>query len=152
MSAAPLFGKVVVFGVGLIGGSFALALKAAGQARRDRRFRAHALGTLNQALQLGIIDRVGFQRRAGGVDADLVLIATPVGKMPKSWPASPLCLGPGTVVTDAGSTKSDVVAAPRLHFGGRIGQFVPGASDRRRGKQRCAGRARRSLPATSKSC
>jgi prephenate dehydrogenase len=124
MSGAPLFGKVVVFGVGLIGGSFALALKAAGQAGEIVGF-GRTLGSLNQALQLGILDRVGFNVGQEVSNADLVLIATPVGKTAEIMARIAPCLGSQTVVTDGGSTKEDVVAAARMHFGERIGQFVP---------------------------
>ncbi len=124
MSDAPEFGKVVVFGVGLIGGSFALALKAAGQVEEVVGF-GRSLGTLKQALELGIIDRIGANPGQEVADADLVLIATPVGQMPEIMARIAPYLGPDTVVTDGGSTKSDVVAAARAAFGDRIGQFVP---------------------------
>ena len=124
MSASPEFGKVVVFGVGLIGGSFALALKEAGQVEEVVGF-GRSLGTLTQALDLGIIDRVGANPGQEVADADLVLIATPVGQMPEIMARIAPHLGPETVVTDGGSTKSDVVAAARAAFGDRIGQFVP---------------------------
>ena len=80
MGSEPEFGKVVVFGVGLIGGSFALALKAAGQVEEVVGF-GRSLSTLTQALDLGIIDRIGINPGQETVDADLVLIATPVGQM-----------------------------------------------------------------------
>lgn len=124
MSSEPEFGKVVVFGVGLIGGSFALALKAAGQVEEVVGF-GRSLSTLTQALDLGIIDRIGINPGQETVDADLVLIATPVGQMPEIMARIAPYLGPETVVTDGGSTKSDVVAAVREHFGERAGQFVP---------------------------
>ena len=124
MSSEPEFGKVVVFGVGLIGGSFALALKAAGQVEEVVGF-GRSLSTLTQALDLGIIDRIGINPGQETVDADLVLIATPVGQMPEIMARIAPYLGPDTVVTDGGSTKSDVVAAAREHFGERMGQFVP---------------------------
>ena len=57
MSSEPEFGKVVIFGVGLIGGSFALGLKAAGQVGEVVGF-GRSIATLTQALDLGIIDRV----------------------------------------------------------------------------------------------
>ena len=120
----PEFGKVVVFGVGLIGGSFALALKAAGQVEEVVGF-GRSLGTLKQALDLGIIDRIGANPGQEVADADLVLIATPVGQMPEIMARIAPYLGAETVVTDGGSTKSDVVAAARAAFGDRIGQFVP---------------------------
>ena len=124
MSKSPEFGKVVIFGVGLIGGSFALGLKAAGQVEEVVGF-GRSLASLTQALDLGIIDRVGFNAGQEVSDADLVLIATPVGQMPEIMVRIAPHLGPQTIVTDGGSTKEDVVAAARASFGGRLGQFVP---------------------------
>lgn len=118
------FGKVVVFGVGLIGGSFALALKAAEQADEVVGF-GRSLATLTQALELGIIDRVGANAGQEVADADLVLIASPVGQMAEIMARIAPYLGPDTVVTDGGSTKSDVVAVARSVFGDRLCQFVP---------------------------
>lgn len=123
-SSSPEFGKVVIFGVGLIGGSFALALKAAGEVDEVVGF-GRSLASLTQALDLGIIDRVGANPGQEVSDADLVLIATPVGQMAEIMARIAPYLGPDTVVTDGGSTKSDVVAAARAAFGERIGQFVP---------------------------
>jgi prephenate dehydrogenase len=120
----PDFQRVVVFGVGLIGGSFALALKEA-QAVGEVVGFGRSLGTLNKACELGIIDRVGMSVGAEVQGADLVLLATPVAQMPAIMEKIAPYLGPGTIVTDGGSTKSDVVAAARAAFGGNIGQFVP---------------------------
>jgi len=122
--ARPEFGKVVVFGVGLIGGSFALGLKAAEQVDEVVGF-GRSLATLTQALDLGIIDRVGANAGQEVADADLVLIATPVGQMAEIMARIAPYLGPETVVTDGGSTKSDVVAVARSAFAERIAQFVP---------------------------
>lgn len=124
MDVKPEFGKVVIFGVGLIGGSFALALKAAEQVEEVVGF-GRSLATLTQALDLGIIDRVGANAGQEVADADLVLIATPVGQMPEIMTRIAPYLGPETVVTDGGSTKSDVATVARSAFGERIGQFVP---------------------------
>ena len=124
MGATPEFGKVVVFGVGLIGGSFALALKAAGQVEEVVGF-GRSIATLTQALDLGIIDRVGANSGQDVADADLVLIATPVAQMPDIMERIAPYLGSDTVVTDGGSTKGDVVAEARQAFGDRVGQFVP---------------------------
>ena len=125
MNSEPEFGKVVVFGVGLIGGSFALALKAAGQVEEVVGF-GRSLSTLKQALDLGIIDRVGANAGQEVADADLVLLATPVGQMAEIMERIAPYLGPETLVTDGGSTKEDVTNAARFHFGGKIGQFVAG--------------------------
>ena len=124
MQGTPEFGKVVIFGVGLIGGSFALALKAAGQVEEVVGF-GRSLSSLTQALDLGIIDRVGANPGQEVADADLVLIATPVGQMPEIMARIAPYLGPQTVVTDGGSTKEDVVAAARAAFADKLGQFVP---------------------------
>jgi prephenate dehydrogenase len=124
MQGAPEFGKVVIFGVGLIGGSFALALKEAGQVEEVVGF-GRSLSSLTQALDLGIIDRVGANPGQEVADADLVLIATPVGQMPEIMARIAPYLGPQTVVTDGGSTKEDVVAAARATFADKLGQFVP---------------------------
>lgn len=118
------FGKVVVFGVGLIGGSFALGLKLAEQVDEVVGF-GRSLATLTQALDLGIIDRVGANAGQEVADADLVLIASPVGQMAEIMARIAPYLGPQTVVTDGGSTKADVVAVARAAFGERLGQFVP---------------------------
>lgn len=118
------FGKVVVFGVGLIGGSFALGLKAAGQVEEVVGF-GRSIATLTQALDLGIIDRLGTNPGQDVADADLILLATPVGQMPEIMARIAPYLGAQTVVTDGGSTKEDVVAAARAHFGDKAGQFVP---------------------------
>ena len=125
MGSGPEFGKVVVFGVGLIGGSFALALKAAGQVEELVGF-GRSLSTLTQALDLGIIDRVGIDPGREIVGADLALIATPVGQMPEIMARIAPYLEEKTVITDGGSTKSDVAAAAREHFGEKARQFVPG--------------------------
>lgn len=122
-------GKVVVCGVGLIGGSFALAIKSALAGRHDcpqivgiGRSRA----TLEKALQLGIIDAIGDAWPTALDGADLVLLAMPVGQMAPVMQAIAPHLQPGTLVTDAGSTKSDVIAAARAAFGAKIAQFIPG--------------------------
>ncbi len=119
----PIFNKVVVFGVGLIGGSFALALKKAGVVSEvvgvGRRPE-----TLQRAKALGIIDIAGDVSSVAG--ADLVLIAAPVAQTEALLHSIAPHLQAGTIVTDAGSTKSDVVEAARRALGSKIAQFVPG--------------------------
>jgi prephenate dehydrogenase len=120
----PQFKKIVAFAVGLIGGSFALALRKAGAIGEVVGFGRSA-STLEQAKQLGIIDRIGADVAAEVRDADIVLLATPVGQMPEIMARIVPHLGAHTLVTDGGSTKSDVVAAARANFGDRVAQFVP---------------------------
>lgn len=117
-------GKLVVCGVGLIGGSFALALRRAGAVERivgiGRRREV-----LERACALGVIDEIA-EGWADALDgADLVLLAAPVGQMDAILAAMAPHLRPGTVVTDAGSTKRDVVAALRSHLGGALADVVP---------------------------
>lgn len=116
--------KLVVCGVGLIGGSFALALRRAGLVKRivgvGRRPEP-----LEAALQLGVIDEVSTDW-AGALDgAELVLLAVPVGQMDAVAAAIAPHLGPDTIVTDAGSTKRDVIEAVYRHFGAQLANVVP---------------------------
>ena len=115
---------VVIFGVGLIGGSFALGLKAAGAGKRVIGFGRNP-ANLERALKLGVVDELG-EDPALVAEADLVLIATPVGQMGNIMEAIAPHLGAGTVVTDGGSTKQDVAALAYAKFKGSVAQFVPG--------------------------
>jgi prephenate dehydrogenase len=117
--------KLVVVGVGLIGGSFALALKEVHAAGRVVGVGRGA-GNIRRALDLGIIDAAGALDKATFGDADLVLLAVPVGQMRAVMRAIAPLLGPRTVVTDAGSTKEDVVAFARRELKGALSRFVPG--------------------------
>jgi prephenate dehydrogenase len=120
--------KVVVIGVGLIGGSFALAGRRAGALKTVvgvGRGRAN----LDDALRLGLIDRAhtldqSWQHELS--DADLVMLSIPVGQMPAMFAAIAPHLRSSTVVTDAGSTKQDVIGAARTHLGPALPCFVPG--------------------------
>jgi prephenate dehydrogenase len=78
---------------------------------------------------LGIADRTWTQDQRWPEelsDADLVLLATPVGQIPALFAAIAPALGPATVLTDAGSTKQDVIAAARRSLGKALPRFVPG--------------------------
>ena len=123
MSQAP-FKKIVIFGVGLIGGSFSLALRKANAVGQVIGFGRSAQ-TLQQAQQLGIINRIGQDVAAEVSDADLVLLATPVGQMADIMASIAPHLGKNTLVTDGGSTKCNVVEDARLHLGKHISRFVP---------------------------
>jgi prephenate dehydrogenase len=117
--------KTVIFGVGLIGGSFALALRAAGMGGRLVGVGRRA-ETLARAAELGIIDEASTAVAEALDGATLVMIAAPVAQTGAILASIAPFLQPGTVVTDAGSTKSDVVAAARAALGDKIHQFVPG--------------------------
>jgi len=119
-----LFERVAVIGVGLIGGSFALALKQAGAC-------AHVAGAgrnaanLRLARERGVIDSIAADAVAAAHGADLVLLAAPVAQFPRLLRDIAPVLGPKAVVTDGGSTKRDVIAAARQALGRRLAQFVP---------------------------
>ncbi len=121
----PAFNKVVIFGVGLIGGSFALALKKAGAVDCVVGI-GRSQASLARALELGIIDVIGSDLGQALAGADLVLIAAPVAQTEAILAALAPHLEVSTIVTDAGSTKSDVVAAARRALQGKVAQFVPG--------------------------
>jgi prephenate dehydrogenase len=116
--------KIVIFGVGLIGGSFALALKHAGVAKKIVGV-CRTQASIKSALDLGAIDDIGAADFATLNDADLVLLAMPVGQMGEVMARIAPHLGPNTIVTDAGSTKQDVVALAYKHLTAHIARFVP---------------------------
>ncbi|MGH8799063.1 MAG: prephenate dehydrogenase, partial [Casimicrobiaceae bacterium] len=126
MSSHPL-DKLVVVGTGLIGGSFALAHKAAGAAGAVVGV-GRGRDNLELARRRAIVDRAYTLDQAWHAelaDADLVLVATPVGEMPALFAAIAPQLGGETLVTDAGSTKQDVIAAARRALGSAFLRFVP---------------------------
>lgn len=116
-------GTLAIFGVGLIGGSFALALKKAGVVNEVIGVGRSA-ATLEQAQTLGIIDRVATAAEAAA-NADLIMISAPVGAFEGIFAELAPNLNPQTRITDGGSTKGNVVAAARLALGRKIAQFVP---------------------------
>ncbi len=120
-----MLNKIVIVGAGLIGGSFALALKQAGAVQAIVGVGRRS-ATLARAKELGIIDVASTSMEEAVTDADLVLLAAPVAQTGAILAALAPHLQPGTVVTDAGSTKTDVVAAAREALGKKISQFVPG--------------------------
>jgi prephenate dehydrogenase len=117
--------KLVIFGVGLIGGSVALALKKAkstaeivGVGRSDE--------SLQTALDLGVIDAASSDIAAAIKNADMILIAAPVAQTPSILNAIKPHLAASTVITDAGSTKSDVMQCAQDVLGAQFNQFVGG--------------------------
>ena len=125
MAAGSLrINTLVVIGVGLIGGSFALALKKAGAVGKVIGVGRSA-ANLQQARALGIIDAVANDAAAAVAGADMVLVAVPVAQTGAVLRAIAPQLAPDCVVTDGGSTKQDVVALARACLGAKLSQFVP---------------------------
>jgi prephenate dehydrogenase len=113
--------KLAVIGVGLIGGSFALALKQAKKVSKVVGVGRNA-ANLKLALERGVIDAIAPDPGAAARDADLVLVAAPVAQFPAIFAA---LAESKALITDGGSTKRDVIAAARKALGKRIARFVP---------------------------
>jgi prephenate dehydrogenase len=120
-----MFKKIVIFGVGLIGGSVALALKKHSHAPYITGV-GRSGQSLQEALQLGLIDRAETDIANALQDADLVLIATPVAQTATILRSIRPYMSSTTIVTDAGSTKSDVMAYAKAELGDKINQFIGG--------------------------
>ena len=118
-------GKLVVVGVGLIGGSLAAALKR-------EKVVDHVIGVgrgranIERALSLGVIDEVADDPATAAIGADLVLVAVPVGQTAGVIRQLRESLNSGAVVTDAGSTKRDFVTLARAELGDVLANVVPG--------------------------
>ncbi|WP_245615812.1 prephenate dehydrogenase [Andreprevotia chitinilytica] len=117
--------RLVLLGTGLIGGSFALALKRAGRVRHVVGVGRNAQN-LQRALDLNVIDSASHDAAEAVQGADFVLIATPVGQMGRLMGEIAPHLASDCIVTDGGSTKRDVVALYREHLSQHLGQCVPG--------------------------
>lgn len=117
-------GKLVIIGVGLIGGSFALAMKRAGLVQQVVGV-GRSLDNLNRAIELGVIDAASQDPAQAVAGADLVMVATPVGQMGRVFDAIAPVLPAHAIVTDAGSTKGDVAQLMRAHLPEHLAYCVP---------------------------
>lgn len=116
--------RLAVIGVGLIGGSCALALKRTGMVERVVGI-GRGVANLERAMALGVVDEVTTDVGRGVDGADVVLVTTPVGQMGPIFDALRSAVAPDAVITDGGSTKRDVVAAARERLVERLPRFVP---------------------------
>lgn len=118
--------KLVIVGVGLIGGSFALALRNAGLAKHIVGV-GRSLSNMQRAVELGVIDEIATDTASALHNANLVFLAMPVGQTAAVMAQIAPHLQTGTLVTDAGSTKQGVIAAAKQHLPPQCLQyFVPG--------------------------
>jgi len=118
-------GRLAVIGVGLIGGSLARALRAAG--RVDEIVGCgRGQANLEQAVELGVIDRYTHDITEAASSADLVFLALPLGAMRAAFAAMSDVLPAGALITDGGSAKGSVVADCRAAAPGLLDRFVPG--------------------------
>jgi prephenate dehydrogenase len=126
-ASAPRIDKLVIIGVGLIGGSFALAQKAAAAAGTIVGVGRGRVN-LEEAANLGIIDRfiaLDDDWTCELATTDIVLVAAPVAQYSAIFRRMAPHLGPHTIVTDVGSTKQDVIATARATLGDALSRFVP---------------------------
>ena len=120
----PLIDKLVVCGVGLIGGSFALALR-----NKKKVGRVVGIGrskeSLERAQALGVIDEIASDWALALDGADFVLLAMPVGQTDAVMEAMAPHLQALTIVTDAGSTKRDVITSAYRRLDAHLSRVVP---------------------------
>lgn len=117
--------QLTIFGVGLIGGSLALALKKAGYCKEVVGCSRSA-DHLQRAVDLGVIDRYTLDPVEAVEGADMIFLAVPMGAMQSVLARIASHLEDDAVITDAGSAKGSVVAAADAAFGTIPDNFVPG--------------------------
>ena len=119
-----MFEQLGLIGCGLMGGSFALALKRAKLVKRVVGY-SKSPSTTERAKQLGVIDVAAPSALLAVSGADLVLLAVPVAASEATFKAIRHGIGSDTLVMDVGSTKGDVIAAARAGLQGKLSCFVP---------------------------
>ena len=119
-----MFEQLGLIGCGLMGGSFALALKRAGLVKRIVGY-SKSPSTTERARQMGVIDVAAPSALLAVSGADIVLLAVPVSATEASFKAIRHLITPKTLLMDVGSTKRDVVDAARRVLRDNVGCFVP---------------------------
>ncbi len=119
-----MFDQLGLVGCGLMGGSFALALKRAGLVRRVVGF-SPSEATRQRALDMGVIDAVALDASQAARGSDLVLVAVPVAATQSTFAALSGALSPQALLMDVGSTKRDVVQAAENALDNKLATFVP---------------------------
>ena len=116
--------KLAIIGVGLVGGSFALALRRAGFAGPITGFDRDR-SAIERAAALHVIDEIAESSSEAARGAELVVVAVPVRAIGSVLHDVGLALGASSVVTDVGSTKAEVIDIARLELRERFPRFVP---------------------------
>ena len=117
--------RLAIVGVGLIGSSLALALKKAGEVK-------HVIGcgrnqeNLHKGVELGVIDSYQLSIADAVKDANIIVLAVPLGSMRKVFEQIAGSISEQAVITDVGSAKASVVKAAIESLGDRVSRFVPG--------------------------
>ena len=120
-----MINRLCIIGVGLIGGSLARALREA-RAVREIVGYGRSLGNLQQAVDLGVVDRAAVSAPDAVRGADMIVLAVPVGSMPEILGEIAAAIDDGAVITDVGSVKGGVIEVARRALGARFARFVPG--------------------------
>ncbi|MEM1164360.1 MAG: prephenate/arogenate dehydrogenase family protein [Pseudomonadota bacterium] len=120
----PIFNRVALIGLGLIGSSIAWAAKRAGSAGQITGF-ARSADTRAAAMELGFCDQVCDSAADAATGADLVILCVPVGACASVAREIAPVLEPGTIISDVGSVKRSVIDAVGPHLPGHV-HFVPG--------------------------
>lgn len=120
----PQFEQLGIIGCGLMGSSFALAMKRAGLVKRIVGY-SKSPSTTAKALQLGVIDVEAASALQAVSGSDIVLIAVPVAAIEGTFKAIKHMITPDTLIMDVGSTKTDVVESAQRILGSLVGSFVP---------------------------
>lgn len=118
------FEQLGLIGCGLMGGSFALALRRAGLVRRVVGY-SKSPSTTQRAQEMGVIDATAASALLAASRSDLILLAIPVAATANTLEAIRRVVGHQTLIMDVGSTKTDVVAAARQVLRDSVGKFVP---------------------------
>jgi len=108
MNDGPLYQRVALIGIGLIGSSLALALRQHGLAGHIVAC-ARTEATLATAQRLGLCDEATLDPAAAAAGADLVMLCTPLGAYPDLVRAMAPALAPGATLSDVGSVKQSVI-------------------------------------------
>ncbi|SFU47407.1 prephenate dehydrogenase [Paenacidovorax caeni] len=119
-----MFEQLGLIGCGLMGGSFALAMKKAGLVKRVVGY-SKSPSTTDRARQLGVIDVEAPSALLAVAGADIVLVAVPVAATEATLKSIKHLVTPQMLVMDVGSTKADVVQAARRALRDQVGSFVP---------------------------
>jgi prephenate dehydrogenase len=117
--------KLTIIGVGLIGSSLSLALKQAGAVGQVIGFGRNQQN-LARGVELGVLDDFADSIEATVSDADVIVVAVPLGAMRQVFTALKPAVKKGAIITDVGSAKGSVVAAARDELGALLPRFVPG--------------------------
>jgi prephenate dehydrogenase len=119
-----MFKKLGLIGCGLMGGSFALALRQANLVSRIVGYGHHE-STLIIAKELGAIDEISLNLEQTVKGADLILIAIPVNSIAKCLEEIKDSIEPNALLMDVGSTKLDITSKAIDFLGSKLSQFVP---------------------------